>query len=371
MASEGRRRRRREHSSSSSALFPVEPLLDSLPSSQADFTRLIVVVSIAAAVAVTCTFIASTLNKPRRPFCDSDITEFYDPLSDSCEPCPINGICNEGKLKCRYGYKKHGKLCIEDRDINEGVKKLTKWIEVVVCEAYAQFLCSGTGKCWIAEDELWNNTLDEYRGLDKDFYMVLKERAMGDIHNLLETRTNEHGTDEFKCPEMLANHYKPLSCAVRHWIIKHVILVVSSCALFVGCILISFKAYRRHQFSLRVEQIYHEVCDILEEKPLISRRSGEGEPPWVAASWLRDHLLSPKERRHPSLWRKVEDLVQEDSRVDQYPKLVKGETKVVWEWQVEGSLGSLEKKRRGDGSASKLKEAMNSSSNIQKKMQAA
>lgn len=29
----------------------------------------------------------------------------------------------------------------------------------------------------------------------------------------------------------------------------------------------------------------------------------------------------------------VEELVQEDSRVDQYPKLLKGEQKVVWEWQ--------------------------------------
>lgn len=29
----------------------------------------------------------------------------------------------------------------------------------------------------------------------------------------------------------------------------------------------------------------------------------------------------------------VEELVQEDSRIDRYPKLVKGESKVVWEWQ--------------------------------------
>lgn len=34
-----------------------------------------------------------------------------------------------------------------------------------------------------------------------------------------------------------------------------------------------------------------------------------------------------------SLCEQVEELVQEDSRVDCYPKLVKGESKVVWEWQ--------------------------------------
>ncbi|KAL0286260.1 UNVERIFIED_CONTAM: hypothetical protein Sangu_2741300, partial [Sesamum angustifolium] len=75
-----------------------------------------------------------------------------------------------------------------------------------------------------------------------------------------------------------------------------------------------------------------DVCDILEEKPLVSRSEGEGET-WVVAPWLRDYLLSPKERKDPFLWRKVEKLVQEDSRIDQYPKLVKGESKVVWEWQ--------------------------------------
>lgn len=37
----------------------------------------------------------------------------------------------------------------------------------------------------------------------------------------------------------------------------------------------------------------------------------------------------------------VEELVQEDSRVDQYPKLVKGESKVVWEWQ--GTINILYK----------------------------
>lgn len=29
----------------------------------------------------------------------------------------------------------------------------------------------------------------------------------------------------------------------------------------------------------------------------------------------------------------VEELVQEDSRIDRYPRLVKGDGKEVWEWQ--------------------------------------
>ena len=29
----------------------------------------------------------------------------------------------------------------------------------------------------------------------------------------------------------------------------------------------------------------------------------------------------------------VEGLVQGDSRIDQYPKVVNGESRIVWEWQ--------------------------------------
>ncbi|KAI3469045.1 hypothetical protein Pfo_025708 [Paulownia fortunei] len=373
MASNTKKRKRPKPSSSYHTLVSVEPFLNSLPSSKADFTRLIAVVSIAAAVAVVCNFIAASLIQPPKPFCDTT-TDLDDSLSDNCEPCPTNGVCYDGKLKCGHGYRKHGKLCVEGADINKAAKKLSKWVEIHVCEAYAQLLCSGAGKSWVSEDELLNN-LNKYKmrdnhGMDEDIYIPAKQRAMETIHSLLETRRGNHVVEEFKCPELLVNHYKPLSCVVRQWIVKHALLSLSAFALFMGCILIASKAYRRHHLSVRAEQLYHEVCDILEEKPLVSRSiSGESEP-WVVASWLRDHLLSPKERKDPCLWRKVEELVQEDSRVDQYPKLIKGESKVVWEWQVEGSLGSSGKRKKSDGSAPELKKSMNSSSNVQRRMHA-
>lgn len=43
--------------------------------------------------------------------------------TDSCEPCPSNGECYQGKLECIHGYRRHGKLCVEDQDINETAKK--------------------------------------------------------------------------------------------------------------------------------------------------------------------------------------------------------------------------------------------------------
>lgn len=101
--------------------------------------------------------------------------------------------------------------------------------------------------------------------------------------------------------------------------------------------------------SVRAEELYNKVCDVLEEKALIARDSNSEGEPWVIASLLRDYLLSPKERKDLLLWKKVEELVREDSRLELYPKVVKGEPKVVWEWQVEDFLSSSGKKKaRGE-----------------------
>ncbi|KAH9297323.1 hypothetical protein KI387_029005, partial [Taxus chinensis] len=82
------------------------------------------------------------------------------------------------------------------------------------------------------------------------------------------------------------------------------------------------------------------VCEALEEKAFMEKSKSDVGEPWVVASRLRDHLLLPRERKNTSLWKKVEELIQEDSRIDQYPKLVKGESRIVFEWQVEGALCS-------------------------------
>jgi hypothetical protein len=60
----------------------------------------------------------------------------------------------------------------------------------------------------------------------------------------------------------------------------------------------------------------------------------------------------------------VEELIKEDSRIDRYEKLLKGEKKVVWEWQVEGSL-SLSKLKKQRETQKKVRKSIDSSTSLQ------
>ncbi|KAI7751826.1 hypothetical protein M8C21_005847 [Ambrosia artemisiifolia] len=357
-----RRFKNPKHSSpssySSSLLQPlssIQPPLTLLPS-KTDLFNLLAVISIALSVAISCHYAVTLFNRQPKPFCNSDTESdyYYYYHSDNCDPCPSHGICSEGKLECMSGYRRYGRSCLEDGEINEMAKNLANMVESRACESYSEYLCKGVGRVWVQGDELWNN-------MDKDntTYLYAKQKAMEIVSNLLETRHTSSGIMELKCPDLLVEHYKPLSCSIRLWLLEHALFLVPCCVLLMGFGLMLQRVRRRHYISVRAEELYEQVCDILEETALTSRSvSGESEP-WIVASWLRDHILTPKERRDPLLWKKVEDLVQEDSRLDRYPKMLKGEPKVVWEWQVEGSLRSSGKKNKDNINKQKSREGSN------------
>ncbi|GJU22510.1 inner nuclear membrane protein [Tanacetum coccineum] len=329
-------------------LSSIEPPATLLPS-KADLLKALAVLSVAISVSIVCNLVVKFFNRVPKPFCNS---EFDSYLSDGCDPCPSHGICNEGKLECMSGYVRHGRSCLEDGDINEMAKNLAKMVESHACESYSKYLCQGVGKVWVQGDELWNN-------MDKNnaTYLYAKQKAVEIVDNLLETRDTSIGIKELKCPDLLVEHYKPLSCSIRLWLLEHAVFIL------VGCGLIMQKVRRRQYLSVRSEELYEQVCEMLEESALLSRSiDSEGEP-WIVASWLRDHILTPKERRDPLLWKKVEELVQEDSRLDRYPKILKGDPKVVWEWQVEGSLRCSGKKKKGEINKQKTHENPNLGSN--------
>lgn len=336
-----------------------EPPQNLLPSKH-DFPRLVAVLALASLVAWTCNFLyTSLLNPPSKPFCDTNFHSL-DYFSDVCEPCPSNGECNDGKLQCLQGYQRHGNLCVEDGDINESARKTVERVEQHLCEEYAKLLCTGIGTVWVCEDDLWNYF--EPAGnvkVDNTLYNYTKQRAVETMDKLLETRfNNSRGMKEFKCPDLLAEHYKSYACCIRQWISQHILIVLPICVMLFGCTALFWNIRKKLSMSRRVEELYDKVCEILEDNALTSKSANGECEPWVVASRLRDHLLLPRERKNPLLWKKVEDLVQEDSRIDRYPKLVKGESKVVWEWQVEGSLSASKMKKRKDASQTSVNESM-------------
>jgi hypothetical protein len=109
-----------------------------------------------------------------------------------------------------------------------------------------------------------------------------------------------------KCPESVAKSYKPLTCRLHQWILRHILIISSSCAMLVGSAMLRRRIQRKQCFSRRVEELYDQVCDFLEENAVASNSAETSNcEPWVIASWLRDYLLLPRERRDPLLWTKV------------------------------------------------------------------
>lgn len=206
-----------------------EPPRDFFPSKD-DLAALLTVLFIACLVFVSCNFFVSRLSSRHpRPFCDTD-ADSLDLLSDVCEPCPRHGECRDGKLECLHGYRKHGRLCIEDGVINEAVNKLVEWLESHLCEANAKFLCDGIGIVWVKEGNIWDDLdgkeLMESIGSDNTTLIYAKSKVLETIGGLFHTRQNSLGIKELKCPDLLAESYKPFTCRIRHWVLQHAFVVL-------------------------------------------------------------------------------------------------------------------------------------------------
>ncbi|XP_020577724.1 uncharacterized protein LOC110022910, partial [Phalaenopsis equestris] len=345
------RRAKVEKLGSKSPPFKIlgEPSSTFFPS-RGEILKLLLVVFIAASVAVACNFISGIISRPTKPFCHSGLDSGD---LDICEPCPAWGWCSNGNLECLHGYKKQGRICIENGQLHQTAKKLLKVLEDDVCGSHAQALCNRTGKIWFEEGDVMK-ILDDHKAreniqIEDDTYKLAVHMALETVQGILEKKEDSNGSKEYKCPQLLAELYKPLDCCIRQWIYRHISLVTGFLIIVLCMTRFFWIEHRKQIVSIRAEKLYEEeiffpvhagkdgmlwcrlkrrenVCEILEENAMTARIRNEGEP-WVVASWLRDQLLLPRERKDYTLWKKVENLIQEDSRIDQYPRLIKGESK--------------------------------------------
>ncbi|KAL6645334.1 hypothetical protein ACP70R_016942 [Stipagrostis hirtigluma subsp. patula] len=301
-----------------------------------DLLRLLAVLAIAAAAATVC----SLLNRRPRPFCDSGDYDHYD----SCEPCPPNGRCQDGELECVQGFKRYGKACIEDGLLSHTANKILR-----VCNQHARVLCGQPAEILFQEHDI-SSIVDELlsknsAGLNEDGIKLVRIRVLESVQAFFETTLTFNKVKAFKCPELVAELHMPLTCQVRQWIFKNIIFVTTFCILHCSGHCGAFT--RDEHYQTELSKYMSSVCEILEDNAINAKIGNSECDPWVVASWLRDHLLVPRERKNIFLWKKVEELILEDSRIDQYPKVIKGESKVVYEWQASGSLSAKIKKVRG------------------------
>ncbi|MQL88216.1 hypothetical protein Taro_020771 [Colocasia esculenta] len=315
--------------------------------SRNELLQVAAVIVIAASVAVTCHYVAGVIRHQPKPFCDSG-----EEPQEFCEPCPDHGECNSGRWECFHGYRKQGSKCVEDTEINKKVEELSKWVEDHICGSYAQRLCGGTGTIWFPEADILfdEHQFKERIGLENDAWILVHKKAVKTAESSLETRTASDGTKKLKCRDSVVEQHKPYLCRIRQWIYKSFPVLVAVLVLIIGSVWLLLRVHQKQYISSRAEQVYEQICEILEENALTSESMDNGGEPWVGFSWLRDHLLLPKERKNAILWKKVEELVQEDCRIDQYPKLIKGEPKIVLQWQ-----GSVSSKIRAKATARRAK----------------
>ncbi|KAH7286176.1 hypothetical protein KP509_33G061300 [Ceratopteris richardii] len=256
------------------------------------------IVGIAAFVAFTGITLIEWQKRESLPFCD-----YY--ASESCIPCPENARCSGKNMECLFGFTKHGKRCLRDQKIRKAIEAIDELIIEKFCGNYSLSLCKWTGP--------------------------KQEEGQDAAIKRLNTRKNSQGLLELYCPIQLVEYYKPYRCRAWEWMLSYRNILLISCPLVFLAVVILSKAYLKQKISKRAEQLYIQVCQTLEAK---SQNNMTGGETWVVASHLRDHLLTLNERKNGTVWYKVEQMVRRDSRIDQYPKLVKGESKVVWEWQV-------------------------------------
>ncbi|CAO2193833.1 unnamed protein product [Urochloa humidicola] len=318
-------------SSSSRRRGAAEPPPGIFPARE-DLLRLLAVLTIAAAVAAAC----SRLNRRPEPFCDS-LQAPDDYADDSCQPCPKNGRCVDGQLECVQGFKRYGTSCIEDGLLSQTATKISELLQLKICDEHARALCGHHAKILFHKHDV-SDMVDELlsknrAGLTQDGIELVKARVLDNAQGFFETVFTSNKAGAFKCPELVAERHMPLTCQVRQWISTNIIFVTTICILVAALLWILWTIYWRRALSNRAEQIYEQVCEILEDNAVNAKIGNTNCEPWVVASWLRDHVLVPRERKNAVLWKKVEELILEDSRIDQYPKVIKGESKVVYEWQ--------------------------------------
>jgi hypothetical protein len=96
-------------------------------------------------------------------------------------------------------------------------------------------------------------------GLSQDGAKVAKIKVLDSARAFFEKTFSSDGVEEFKCPDLVAELYRPLTCQIRQWISRNIMSVTAFGVLFSALLWILWTIYKRQALSKRAEQIYAQV----------------------------------------------------------------------------------------------------------------
>ncbi|GAQ87803.1 hypothetical protein KFL_003780090 [Klebsormidium nitens] len=285
---------------------------------------LVLLLALGMVVALAISYLQAALRPI--PFCDTGAS----PVGSQCIPCPEHGHCESGHLTCAVGYEKVGRHCVKDKRVEARVQKLAGKVKRFACQQRGLALCGYNASEAVTRASVMG-MLGEGQTVDQrtaDIFSLAVQRAGEEL-----LMAAENGVPVLVCPDDLARQYKPLSClareaAQRNWKPLALLLLSILGALY-------FWRRRRQQQALvkAAETLYEKICAELEDA---AQRPG-GAPKWKIATHFRDSLLKPRERGG-ALWKEVDRLAREDTRVLVRQQMVQGESFTVWEWREAGAL---------------------------------
>lgn len=146
-------------------------------------------------------------------------------------------------------------ICIEDGLISQTANRISQLLQLRICDEHARALCGQAGKILFQELDI-SNMADELLakdpvGLNEDGIKVAKNRVLESARGIFETTLTHNKVEVFKCPELVAELHRPLTCQVRQWIFRNIIFVMTFCMLHCSGFYGTFIRDERYQRELR------------------------------------------------------------------------------------------------------------------------
>jgi len=258
-------------------------------------------------------------------FCSPDSSS-----SSTCILCPEHGTCNQGVLQCDDGFVRYGVQCVEDPELNKMAESIAEAINVLLMDARGKYQCGETEHYSLTTFEL-QDALNKTGRYPHDKMGLAFNKAL-DIMIADPTSFNltiEDGGNRFSTNKMLLS----LSCMAKlalYGYLPHLVAIVAG----VGAVLVGRFWHRKK--AHRTQEVQNLASMVLLELQAKRESARGGGDHGIVVDHLRDKLLhGRREKDKYSLWRRVQALVQADSRVGEYASWKNGEQVTSWEWRMD------------------------------------